>query len=69
MLAASSTTAFFVHYVTPWSWLEKEQVEFVTELAKYIAIGFAFFTFGRKFDMIAEIIDKVAETINETPTS
>lgn len=62
-LLSSAAVIFFIHYLTPYSWLTKIQVVFVTELSKYIAIGLAFFAFGRKFELIADIAEQVTEVI------
>ena len=62
-LLSSAAVIFFIHYLTPFSWLTDLQVVFVTELSKYVAIGLAFFAFGRKFELIAEVAERVTEVI------
>ena len=60
-LLSFAAVIFFIHYLTPFSWLSDIQVVFVTELSKYLGIGIAFFAFGRKFELIADIAERVAE--------
>ena len=61
LMIAWAIITFFIHYLTTANWLEDFQVEFVTDLSKYAAIGGAFFAFGRKFTTIANIIDQLGK--------
>ena len=61
ILLAWTAVTYFIHYLTPADWLEPNQVEFINDASKYIAIGAAFFAFGRKFSTIANIIESLGD--------
>ena len=60
-LAIITILIFFIHHLTPWGWLSPDQFKFVDELSKYLALAIGFFTVGRKYELVGNILEKLAE--------